>query len=99
MRKDEIHLIQGDKIYTTTIIIGPEIKPTIKIEKKLLSQTLSTTPKTTTKIFNFSPYNFSNIQLSVLCHSIKSRGPGLEAYLILKMTLVILPKKSNQRDI
>ena len=39
--------------------------------KKLISQTLSTTPKATPKILNLPPYNFSNIQLYVLRHSTK----------------------------
>ena len=39
--------------------------------KKLLLQTLSTTPKATPNILNLPPYNFSNIQLYVLGHSTK----------------------------
>ena len=33
MRKEQIHLIQGDRILTTTINIGLEIEATVTIQK------------------------------------------------------------------
>ena len=74
MRKEEVQLIQGDTIHTITIIIQiSEQKQPLQF-KKLLSRTLSTTPKTIPKILNLSSYNFSNIQLSVLRHSTSFTG-------------------------
>ena len=71
MRKEEIHLIHGDTVYQTTIITDPEIEAAVTIKKKLLSQKLSTMPKTTPEILNLSSYNSSNIQLSLFCYSTK----------------------------
>ena len=49
-----MHLIQGEAILTTAIL---KSKQPLQF-KNLLSQTLSTMPNTTPKIFNLSSYNF-----------------------------------------
>ena len=98
MRKEEIHLIQGDRIHTTTINRDLEIEATIAIQK-LLSQTLSTTRKTRPKILNLSSYNFSNIQLSVLRHSTKFTWTRSGSLLNYKNDLSKFTKKIQLKEI
>ena len=67
--------------------------------KKLLSQTLSTTRKTASKIFNLSSYNFSNIQLSVLHHSTKFTWTRSGSLLNYKNDLSKFTKKIQLKEI
>ena len=67
--------------------------------KKLLSQTLSTTRKTISKILNLSSYNFSNIQLSVFCHSTKFTWTRSGSLLNYKNDLSKFTKKIQLKEI
>ena len=98
MRKEEIHLIHGDTIHTTTIIIDLKSKQPLQF-KKLLSQTISPTRKKTSKISNLSSYNFSNIQLSALRHSIKFRWTRFGSLLIYKSDFSNFTKKNQLKEI
>ena len=98
MRKEEIHLIQGDIIHATKIIVDLKVKATVTIQK-LLSQTLSTTPNTTPKILNHSSYNFSNIPLSVLRYSTKFTWTKPGSLLNYKNDLNSFTKKNQLKKI
>ena len=98
MTKEEIHQIQGDTIHKTTIIVDSIIEATVMILKKNYYCKHYPLCQRQHKILNTSSFNFSKIQLYYaivqnLCQ------PGLEAYLIIKMTIVILPKKIQVKDI
>ena len=98
MRKEEIHLIHGDTIHTTTIIIDLKVKATVTIQKTTITNHIPTRKKTS-KISNLSSYNFSNIQLSALRHSIKFRWTRFGSLLIYKSDFSNFTKKNQLKEI
>ena len=40
MKKEEIHLIRGDTIHTTTISIDPEVEANVTVQKTTITSTI-----------------------------------------------------------